>query len=100
MIFEAIIAEGSYSRRGFCPALSCNPFSPGAKAARPSKRIPVTGFMNKNPDLHGNAPDESPVALLLIDVINDFEFPGAELLFKQADIRSSAEVCRSQNRER
>jgi len=29
---------------------------------------------NKSPDLHGNAPDESPVALLLIDVINDFEF--------------------------
>jgi nicotinamidase-related amidase len=35
----------------------------------------------KNDDLHGNAPDNSPVALLLIDVINDLEFPGgAELL--------------------
>ena len=40
--------------------------------------------MNKHPDLHGNAPDKSPVALLLIDVINDFEFEGAEPLFKQA----------------
>jgi nicotinamidase-related amidase len=30
---------------------------------------------NKNPDLHGNAPDKSDVALLLIDVINDLEFP-------------------------
>src|SRR4029453_8425286 len=35
----------------------------------------------KNDDLHGNAPDNSPVALLLIDVINDLEFAGgAELL--------------------
>lgn len=29
----------------------------------------------KNKDLHGNAPDQSEVALLLIDVINDLEFP-------------------------
>ena len=35
----------------------------------------------KNEDLHGNVPDKSPVALLLIDVINDMEFDsGAELL--------------------
>lgn len=35
----------------------------------------------KNADLHGNAPDKSDVALLLIDVINDMEFPeGGELL--------------------
>jgi nicotinamidase-related amidase len=40
--------------------------------------------MNKHPDLHGNAPDKSPIALLLIDIINDFEFEGAEPLFKQA----------------
>lgn len=26
-------------------------------------------------DLHGNAPDTSPVALLIIDMINDLEFP-------------------------
>jgi len=38
----------------------------------------------KNPDLHGNAPDKSPIALLLIDVINDFEFEGADALFKHA----------------
>ena len=30
---------------------------------------------SKNKDLHGNAPDQSEVALLLIDVINDLEFP-------------------------
>jgi nicotinamidase-related amidase len=40
--------------------------------------------MNQSPDLHGNAPDDSPVVLLLIDVINDFEFEGAEPLFKHA----------------
>ena len=39
----------------------------------------------KSSDLHGNAPDNSPVALLLIDVINDFEFDeGAEDLFRFA----------------
>jgi nicotinamidase-related amidase len=38
----------------------------------------------KNEDLHGSAPDKSDVALLLIDVINDFEFPEADLLFKHA----------------
>jgi nicotinamidase-related amidase len=35
----------------------------------------------KNDDLHGNVPDDSPVVLLVIDVINDMEFEGgAELL--------------------
>ena len=39
----------------------------------------------KSPDLHGNVPDNSPVALLLIDVINDFEFDeGAEELLRFA----------------
>ena len=40
--------------------------------------------MKQSPDLHGNAPDDSPVVLLLIDVINDFEFEGAETLFTHA----------------
>ncbi len=38
----------------------------------------------KSPDLHGNAPDKSTVALLLIDVINDLEFEGGEALAEQA----------------
>jgi nicotinamidase-related amidase len=38
----------------------------------------------KNHDLHGNVPDSSPVALLLIDVINDLEFPGGDALAEQA----------------
>ena len=38
----------------------------------------------KNPDLHGNAPDKSDVAILLIDVINDLEFPEGEQLLRFA----------------
>ncbi len=38
----------------------------------------------RNEDLHGNVPDKSGVALLLIDVINDLEFPGGEHLVKHA----------------
>ena len=38
----------------------------------------------RNPDLHGNVPESSPVALLLIDVINDMAFEGAEPLVRQA----------------
>jgi nicotinamidase-related amidase len=36
----------------------------------------------KNKDLHGNVPDESPVVLLLIDVINDLEFEDNQSLLK------------------
>jgi len=35
-------------------------------------------------NLHGNAPDNCPVALLLIDWINDLEFEGGERLLPQA----------------
>lgn len=37
-----------------------------------------------NHDLHGSAPDKAPVALLLVDVINDFDFPEAEQLLRFA----------------
>lgn len=37
-----------------------------------------------NEDLHGSVPENCPVALLLIDVINDMEFEGAEALVEQA----------------
>ena len=43
-----------------------------------NKRMPA-----KNDDLHGNVPDHAEVALLLIDVINDLEFPGSEPLSEQ-----------------
>jgi nicotinamidase-related amidase len=39
---------------------------------------------SRSRDLHGFAPDECPVALLLIDWINDLEFDGGEKLFPQA----------------
>ena len=35
-------------------------------------------------DLHGSAPDKSETALLLIDVINDFDFPEGEQLLELA----------------
>jgi nicotinamidase-related amidase len=38
----------------------------------------------KNHDLHGNAPDNAPIALVLVDVINDLEFPEGEKLLIQA----------------
>ena len=38
----------------------------------------------KNVDLHGSAPDKHKFALLLIDVINDFDFPEADQLLKYA----------------
>jgi nicotinamidase-related amidase len=34
----------------------------------------------KNPDLHGNVPESCPVALVLIDVINDLAFAGGGAL--------------------
>lgn len=43
---------------------------------RPSAR------MKSNEDLHGNAPDKSEVALLLIDVINDLEFEDGDRLLE------------------
>src|SRR5438046_4687391 len=38
----------------------------------------------KNIDLHGSAPDKHKFALLLIDVINDFDFPEADHLLSYA----------------
>jgi nicotinamidase-related amidase len=40
----------------------------------------------KSEDLHGNAPDQCPVALLLIDMINDLEFEGGENVAKAATV--------------
>jgi nicotinamidase-related amidase len=40
--------------------------------------------MGASTTLHGNAPDHCPVALLLIDVINDMEFDRGSLLLKNA----------------
>src|SRR3990170_7303480 len=40
--------------------------------------------LSRSNDLHGAAPDECPVALLLIDWINDLEFEAGEKLLPQA----------------
>jgi nicotinamidase-related amidase len=39
---------------------------------------------DKNSDLHGFAPDKADGALLIIDVVNGFDFPDAEKLLAQA----------------
>jgi nicotinamidase-related amidase len=46
--------------------------------------ISVTTQPGKQGDLHGSASDNHHTALLLIDVINDFEFPRGDELFSQA----------------
>jgi nicotinamidase-related amidase len=38
----------------------------------------------RNRDLHGSAPDKSETALLIIDVINDLDFPEADQLMRYA----------------
>jgi nicotinamidase-related amidase len=40
-------------------------------------------------NLHGNVPDTSATALLLVDVINDFDFPQNEFLLTQLPILST-----------
>jgi nicotinamidase-related amidase len=37
-------------------------------------------MVKRNADLHGSAPDKSEVALLIVDVINDLNFPEAKQL--------------------
>lgn len=44
----------------------------------------MTPKPGKQHDLHGSAPDTHHTALLLIDLINDFEFPRGKELFAQA----------------
>jgi len=44
----------------------------------------VTTQPGNQHDLHGSAPDTHDTALLLIDVINDFEFPRGDELFRAA----------------
>ena len=50
----------------------------------PFKRTMATSQQNGKEDLHGNAPDNSSAALLLIDVINDLDFPDNEELVRES----------------
>jgi nicotinamidase-related amidase len=43
----------------------------------------TTGDTTAKEDLHGFVPDHAPVALLLIDVINDLDFPGNEEIIER-----------------
>jgi nicotinamidase-related amidase len=38
----------------------------------------------RNADVHGIVPDRLNVALLLLDIVNDLEFPGGEPLLRHA----------------
>src|ERR1044071_181652 len=49
-----------------------------------NRRGPRRRSMSKNEDLHGNVPDKSSIALVLIDVVSDFEFEDGAKLFKFA----------------
>ncbi len=53
----------------------------------------------RNADLHGNAPDKSDVAILLIDVINALEFPEGEQLLRFA-IPMAEQIARLKQRAR
>ncbi len=58
-----------------------------------------TGAASPDPSLDGNVPDSSPVALLLIDVINHLEFEGGDKLVEPGEeaaerIRELAERAR------
>jgi len=55
--------------------------------------------MRTSKNLYGSAPDQCPVAMLIIDMINDLEFPEADLLIRFAmptakSIKSLAERAR------
>src|SRR6185503_11037271 len=57
------------------------------RRSRNSGRIFAVGTIalpSQDRDLHGSVPECSRVALLLIDVINDLDFVGSELLVRQA----------------
>jgi hypothetical protein len=53
----------------------------GARARSPAAR---GGSAKDRQSLHGNAPDQVEVAVLLVDVINDMDFPGGEKLAARA----------------
>ena len=54
---------------------------------------------SRNLDLHGAAPDKASVAPLLIDVINDLEFPGSKKLLKRA-LPAANRIARLKDRAR
>ena len=45
-----------------------------------SRKTPRKASRHKNADLHGSAPDKSEIALIIVDVVNDLDFPEAKQL--------------------
>src|SRR5918996_6624802 len=54
----------------------------------------------KTQDLHGSAPDESRVALLIIDMINAFDFDGAEAMLPRVLAAARATAALKQRARR
>lgn len=44
----------------------------------------MSSFRRTSEDLHGNAPDRSRAALLIVDMINDLDFPANQELLRQS----------------
>jgi len=65
---------------------------PGTASASPGANPNAPPMPSSNADLHGNAPDSSPVALLIIDMINDLEFPGGDRLLEPA-VRAAERIA-------
>src|SRR6478609_5407922 len=65
------------ARRGIC-----RNFCPAHRIVRPQGS---SSMPRSQGDLNGNVPDKAPVALLLIDVINDLEFPEGDQLLRFAE---------------
>ncbi len=56
-----------------------------SSAAAPWVRQAVAdATVQSDSNLHGESPESAPVVLLLIDVINDFDFPGSDQLLRDA----------------
>jgi nicotinamidase-related amidase len=68
----------------------------GNQMADPSFQTAMGSFQSASHDLHGSAPDHCPVALILIDVINDLDFEGNEAILEVAPrmARAIAELKR------
>ena len=54
-----------------------------SKSRRTGTKRPMRWLLGKQHDLHGSAPDNHHTALVLIDLINDFEFPRGDELCAQ-----------------
>jgi nicotinamidase-related amidase len=49
-------------------------------------------YPDRNPDLHGNVPDSSEVALLIVDALNALDFPGSEAFVPKA-LRAARQIA-------